>query len=43
MKELMFVYLFPCLWALCACVGFGLIFNIQGTGVLITGIGGGLG
>ena len=43
MKELMVVYLLPCLWALVACVGFGLIFNIQGFGILITGIGGGLG
>ena len=33
----------PCLWAFLACVGFGLIFNIQGIGVLITGLGGGLG
>ena len=32
----------PCLWAFLACVGFGLIFNIQGVGVLITGLGGGL-
>ena len=43
MKELILTYLLPCLWALCACVGFGMIFNIQGTGILITGIGGGLG
>ena len=33
----------PCLWAFLGCVGFGLIFNIQGIGVLITGLGGGLG
>ena len=32
----------PCLWAFLACVGFGLIFNIQGIGVLITGLGAGL-
>ena len=43
MKEMILAYLLPCLWALIACVGFGLIFNIQGIGVLITGIGGGLG
>ena len=43
MRELFVIYLLPCLWSFLACVGFGLIFNIQGTGVLITGIGGALG
>ena len=33
----------PCLWASMACVGFGLVFNIQGVGVLICGLGAGLG
>ena len=35
--------LLPCLWAMLACVGFGLVFNIQGWGVLICGFGAGLG
>lgn len=43
MRELIFTYFLPCLWAFWACVGFGLIFNIQGTGILITGLGGALG
>jgi len=43
MRELFVIYLLPCLWSFLACVGFGLIFNIQGTGVVITGIGGALG
>lgn len=43
MRELFVIYLLPCLWSFLACVGFGLIFNIQGTGVIITGIGGALG
>lgn len=30
---------FSCLWAFCACVGFGLAFNIQGRGILICGLG----
>jgi len=42
-KELLLSYALPCLWAFAACVGFGLIFNIQGLGVLITGLGGALG
>lgn len=36
-------YALPCLWAFLACVGFGLVFNIQGLGVLICGLGAGLG
>lgn len=43
MHELVSAYLLPCVWAFCACVGFGLIFNIQGNGILITGLGAGLG
>ena len=29
----------PCLWAFLACVGFGLVYNIQGHGILICGLG----
>ena len=36
-------YLLPCLWALLACVGFGIGFNIHGFGILICGFGGALG
>ena len=43
MEELILSYFLPCLWAMAACVGFGLIFNVQGRGVLITGLGGALG
>ena len=35
--------LLPCLWGMVACVGFGLVFNIQGGGILICGLGGALG
>lgn len=42
MKELI-IYLLPCLWAFFACLGFGLVFNIQGTGVLVCGLGAALG
>ena len=35
--------LLPCLWGMIACVGFGLVFNIQGGGILICGLGGALG
>ena len=38
--DLITSYLLPCLWAFCACVGFGLVFNIQGFGILICGGGG---
>lgn len=43
MNELLTTYFLPCLWAFLACVGFGLVFNIQGVGVLICGLGAGLG
>jgi len=36
-------YLLPCLWAMLACVGFGIGFNIHGFGILICGFGGALG
>ena len=36
-------YVLSCLWAFCACVGFGLVFNIQGRGILICGCGAALG
>lgn len=43
MKELFLSYILPCIWAFLACVGFGLVFNIQGVGILICGFGAGLG
>ena len=42
--ELYFTeYFLPCLWAFCASVGFGLVYNIHGRGILICGAGGALG
>lgn len=41
--EVITSYLLPSLWAFCACVGFGLVYNIQGIGILICGLGAGLG
>ena len=41
--ELIQELILPCLWGMIACVGFGLVFNIQGWGVLICGFGAGLG
>jgi len=43
MSELLTTYFLPCLWAFWACVGFGLVFNIQGRGILICGLGAALG
>jgi uncharacterized membrane protein YjjB (DUF3815 family) len=43
MKILLDSYVLPCLWAFFACVGFGLVYNIQGKGILICGLGGALG
>lgn len=43
MSELFTAYVLPCLWAFLACVGFGLVFNIQGIGILICGFGAGFG
>ncbi len=36
-------YFLPCLYAFCACIGFGVIFNIHGRGILICCVGGALG
>lgn len=33
--ELLADLLMPSLWAFLACVGFGLVYNIQGAGILI--------
>lgn len=41
--ELISHYVLPCLWAFLACLGFGLVFNIHGAGILICGGGGALG
>lgn len=41
--ELILNYFLPCLWAFCACVAFGIVFNIHGKGILLCGFGGGLG
>lgn len=43
MQELFTIYVLPCLWAFAACIGFGLVFNIQGAGLLICGLGGAVG
>ena len=37
--ELLQEFFLPCLWAFLACVAFGLVYNIQGLGVLICGLG----
>ena len=36
-------YFLPCLWAFFSCLGFGLVFNVHGAGILICGLGSGLG
>ena len=41
--EWITTYLLPCLWAMLACIGFGIGFNIHGLGILICGSGGALG
>ena len=41
MSEL--TYYLPCLWAFLACIGFSLLFNIHGVGMLICAGGGALG
>ena len=41
--ELLQEFLLPCLWGFLACVGFGLVYNIHGAGILICGLGGALG
>ena len=43
MKEVFVAYLLPALWAFLACLGFGVVFNIHGVGILICGLGAGLG
>lgn len=41
--EVINTWLLPCLYSFGACVGFCLIFNIHGPGILICGFGGALG
>lgn len=41
--EVCLEFLLPCLWACIACIGFGLVYNIHGFGVLICGFGAGFG
>ena len=41
--ELIQAYLPPCLYAFVACVGFSVLFNIHGLGILICAVGGALG
>lgn len=41
--QLFTQFFLPALWAFLACVGFGLVYNIQGIGILICGGGGALG
>lgn len=43
MIDVLTSHILPCLWAFFACVGFGLVFNIQGRGILIGGFGAALG
>ena len=43
MSQLFFTYFLPCLWSFCACLGFCLVFNIHGPGILICSLGGALG
>lgn len=40
--EAILQFILPCLWAFLACVAFGLVYNIQGIGILICGFGGAL-
>ena len=39
MEGIVGTYILPCLWAFVACMGFGLVFNIRGFGLLICGLG----
>ena len=41
--ELLQEFMLPGLWAFLACVGFGLVYNIHGVGILICGLGAALG
>lgn len=43
MNDLLSVWLLPCIYAFFSCVGFCLVFNIHGPGILICGFGGALG
>lgn len=43
MMELFQTYLLPCIFAFVACIGFSVLFNIHGLGILICAVGGGLG
>lgn len=43
MTQLLTAWLLPCLYAFLACVGFCLVFNIHGPGIVICGSGGALG
>ena len=43
MNEILTVWILPCIYAFTACLGFCLIFNIHGSGMLICGGGGALG
>lgn len=36
-------FILPCLWAFLACVGFCIVFNIHGKGMLLVSLGGSLG
>ena len=42
MREVL-LYLLPCVYAFLACIGFSMLFNIHGAGMLICAGGGGLG
>lgn len=43
MNDLLSAWLLPCIYAFFSCVGFCLVFNIHGPGILICGFGGALG
>ncbi len=43
MKEVLFEYILPCLFAFWACFGFCVIFNIHGSGIWLCCAGGSLG
>ena len=40
---LLIEFILPCLWAFLACVGFCIVFNIHGKGLLLVSLGGSLG
>lgn len=41
--EVLHELILPCVWAFLACVGFCIVFNIHGKGVLLVSLGGSLG